>query len=234
MYIDRRLLISLLLIGILLTSCGGQSAGEPTPDIDATIAAAAQTFAISLFQTQTAMAPTATNTAPPTVTSLPTSSPLALPSPIASTTQLILFNTAIPTGTFYTLTPNPSTLASGCNNLQLIRDVTYPSGSIVQPGESFTKTWQVSNTGTCDWVYLYHLVYVSGERMGGSPGTLGKVIPPGKWTQLSVDLDAPKQPGTYTASWRFSDQSGNMFGSTLRVSIIVKAPTKTPAPTSYP
>ena len=62
----RRSLIPLLLITILLTSCGGQAAaGEPTQDINATVAVAAQTFAASLFQTQTALAPTITNTAPP-------------------------------------------------------------------------------------------------------------------------------------------------------------------------
>jgi Ig-like domain from next to BRCA1 gene len=236
MYIARRSLIPLLLIGILLTSCRGQAADEPTQDIDATIAAAAQTFAVSLFQTQTALAPTVTNTAPPTVTPLPTSSPLALPSPIASATQFFLPNTtmSLATGTYYTLTPNPSALASGCNNLALVRDVTYPSGSIVEPGTTFIKTWQVANTGSCDWLYLYQLVFVSGDRMGGSSRRLSDRVPPNEWRQFSVELDAPREPGTYTGYWRLSDGSGNPFGATLVVSIIVKSPTRTPRPTSYP
>jgi Ig-like domain-containing protein len=235
MNLARRSLLPLLLIGILLTSCGGQVAAGPTQDIDGTVAAAAQTFAVSLFQTQTALAPTITNTVPPTVTPVPTSSPLVLPSPVASSTQVFFSNTFVPspTGTFYTSTPNPSTLASGCNNLLLIRDVTIDAGTEVEPGAKFTKTWQVANTGTCNWVYGYRLVFVSGDRLGGSPGRLGKVIEPGKWTQLSVDLDAPNESGTYTGSWRFSDGSGKMFGSTLGVSIVIKAPTKTPKP-SYP
>ena len=41
----RRSLIPLLLIGILLTSCAGQAAAEPTQDINGTVAAGAQTFA---------------------------------------------------------------------------------------------------------------------------------------------------------------------------------------------
>jgi next-to-BRCA1 protein 1 len=231
----RRSLIPLLLITILLTSCGVQAAGEPTQDINATVAVAAQTFAASLFQTQTAMAPTITNTVPPTVTPLPTSSPLALPSPVASATQFFLGNTVIPsvTGTFYTSTPNPSTLSYGCNNLALIRDVTYESGSTVLPGTTFVKIWQVANTGTCDWLYLYELVFVSGDRMGGNSRRLSDRVPPKEWRQLSVELDAPKEPGTYTGNWRLSDGAGNMFGATLKVSIVVKAPTKTPKP-SYP
>jgi hypothetical protein len=231
----RRSLLPLLLIAILLTSCGGQAAGEPTPDVDATVAVAAQTFAASLFLTQTALAPTITNTVPPTVTPLPSSSPLALPSPIASSTQSFLLNTTpLPTGTFHTLTPNPSTLAYGCNNLALIRDVTIESGTVLNPGVRFTKTWQVANTGTCDWLYLYELVFVSGDRMGGNSRRLSTKVPPKEWRQLSVDLDAPKDPGTYTGYWRLSDGAGHMFGATLVVSIVVKSPTKTPKPTSYP
>lgn len=231
----RRSLLPLLLIAILLTSCGGQAADEPTPDVNATVAVAAQTFAASLFLTQTALAPTGTNTVPPTVTPLPSSSPLALPSPIASSTQSFLLNTTpLPTGTFHTLTPNPSTLAYGCNNLALIRDVTIESGTILNPGVHFTKTWQVANTGTCDWLYLYELVFVSGDRMGGNSRRLSTKVPPKEWRQLSVDLDAPKDPGTYTGYWRLSDGAGHMFGATLVVSIVVKSPTKTPKPTSYP
>jgi len=237
MNFSRRSLIPLLLITILLTSCGGQAAGEPTPDIDATVAVGAQTFAASLFQTQTALAPTITNTVPPTVTPLPTSSPLALPSPAASATQGFLGNAVIPsvTGTFYTATPNPSTLSYGCNNLSLVRDVTYESGSTVLPGTTFVKTWQVSNSGTCDWLYLYELVFVSGDRMGGNNRRLSDKVPPKEWRQLSVELDAPKNPGTYTGIWRLSDGAGHTFGANLTVSIVVKGPTKTPKPpTAYP
>jgi next to BRCA1 gene 1 protein len=234
----RRPLIPLLLITILLTSCGGQTAGvEPTQDINATVAVGAQTFAASLFLTQTALAPTITNTVPPTVTPLPTSSPLALPSPLPSATQLFFSNTVIPTptGTFYTATPNPSTLGYGCNNLSLIRDVTVESGTIMDPGAEFTKTWQVANTGTCDWLYLYELVFVSGDRMGGNAQRLSAKVPPKEWRQLSVDLDAPNKPGKYTGTWRLSDGAGHTFGASLTVSIVVKTPTKTPTPvTAYP
>jgi hypothetical protein len=231
MYFARRLLIPLMLIGILLTSCGGQAAGQPTPDINGTIQAGAGTLAAALFETQTALAPPATDTALPTLTSFPTSPALALPSPIATITQpVILYAAPIPTGTFYTLTPSASSLAVGCNNLRLIESFTDPDGPYT-PGQKFTQYWQVENNGTCDWLYLYTLVYVSGDRMGGSPGNFGKKIPPYKWTTLSVGLTAPKNKGTYNASWRFSDGNGKAFGSTLPVSITVKTnpdPTKTP------
>jgi len=235
MHFARQPLISLLLIGAFLASCGGQpAAGEPTPDVNATIAAGAQTLVASVFQTQTAAAPTVTNTAIPTVTSAASSSPMALPSPLATFTQsFVFFATATPTGTFYTPTPNPGTLSYGCNNLLLVESFTEPDDPFL-PGQAFTQKWQVANTGSCDWLYLYELVYVSGDRMSGNSRRLSKKIEPGKWTTLSVDLEAPENGGTYSASWRFTDGAGHGFGSTLPVSITVRAPTRTPRPTSYP
>ncbi len=225
MYVARRSIIPLLLIGILLVSCGGQpAAGEPTPDVDGTIAAGAETMVASIFQTQTASAPTAANTPLPTLTPLASSTALALTAPTSLATQAFFPNvTVIPaiTGTFFTLTPSSSSLAVGCNNLRLISSYTVPEGPF-EPGDEFTQYWQVENNGTCDWVYLYHLVFVSGNRMGGSPGRLSKVIEPYKWTTLSVGLDAPNSTGTHTATWRFSDQGGTAFGANLPVSIRVE------------
>jgi hypothetical protein len=224
MYIVRRMLILLLIPGILLSSCGPQEPGQPTPDMNAILTAGVGTFAASIFQTQTAMVPPATLT--PTVTPTATVTPLSLLSPTASATQFILVApqvtlvVATPTGP--TLTPNPNTLGSGCNNLLLINDVDVPAGTVINPEEQFTKSWKVANTGTCDWVYRYHLVHISGDDVGGmDPVSLGKVIPPGKWTQLTITLRAPKAPGKYTSYWRFADQSGTVFGSTLGVSIVV-------------
>jgi hypothetical protein len=143
-----------------------------------------------------------------------------------------------PTGTYYTPTANPSTLAYGCNNLSLLGDVTVPSGTEFKPGEEFTKTWKVANTGTCEWSLGYRLVFVSGSDMEGNGGRPNNPIPAGKWTQLSVHLTAPNKEGTYSGNWQLSDGAGHNFGSTLGVKIVVKkasvAPTNTPVTPSYP
>ena len=229
MYIARRILILLMTTGILISSCAPQEPGQPTPDMNAILTAGVGTFAASIFQTQTAMVPPATVT--PTVTPTATATPLSLLSPTASTasaTQFILVApqvtlvVATPTGP--TLTPNPSTLGSGCNNLAFISDVSVPAGTVFQPEQQFTKSWKVQNTGTCDWVYRYHLVHISGDDVGGrDPVSLGKVIEPAKWTTLTITLRAPRAPGTYTSTWRLADQSGTVFGSTLGVNIVVRA-----------
>jgi len=233
----RKPFVIILSVGLLLASCGGQETTEtPISDMDAFLTAGVGTLAASIFQTQTALVPPATETLVPTTsptnTILPaiTLPPLSTPTLGFLSTQAVFVGSPTPTGTQYTLTPNPSTLSYGCNNAALIRDVTIPTGTVFKPGEKFTKTWQIANTGTCDWVYLYHLVHVSGDRMGGSPSNLGKVIVPGEWIQLSVNQTAPSNSGTYTGYWRFGDQSGNVFGVTLGVSIVVSSPTKTPVP----
>jgi len=226
-----------LITCVVLSSCAGQATEVPTLDANVIMTDAINTFVASMNQTQTAQALLVTNTASPTITSTPT----AATTPPPTSTQAAIINLILPTvfkspmatGTQYTPTPNPTLLASGCNNLGFILDVTVPAGTVMKPGENFTKTWKVENNGTCDWVYLYHLVFVGGDRMEGDPGSLGKIIVPGKWTQLSVGLVAPSKPGTYTGTWRMANQPGTPFGATLTVSIVVANPTATPA-TSYP
>ncbi len=232
--IKRRMLILLSLVFVLLASCGGEVPTEVPMDLNEILTAGVGTLAASIFETQTALVPPVTETA--VVTPSITNTPLSLPTTGPSATQGFVFLpntnfTASPTGTLFTPTPNPSSLAFGCNNLGLIRDETIPAGTVMRPGETFTKIWKVENNGTCNWMFLYRLVFVGGNQMGGDPAGLARVIQPPRWTQISIALTAPNQPGTHTGSWRLGDQAGNAFGSTLVVSIVVANPTNTPQPT---
>lgn len=224
----RRTLLPILFATVLLVSCAGQPPASPTPDINAILTESIGTLSAAFFETQTAFVPSATNTPLPTVTPLATNTPLALSSPLPSATQgffatsVVVFPTATPTGTFYTSTPNPTTLASGCNNLGVINDLAISGGSTMTPGQEFTKEWQVANTGTCEWSLAYKLVFVSGEDMEGNSTRPNNPIPPGKWTKLSVRLTAPSREGTYTGYWKLSNPAGTTFGATLGVTITVK------------
>ena len=228
----QRSLLILLLIGTLLASCAPSGAGTPTPDINTLVAANAQTMVAALFQTQTALAPSATNTALPTVTPLPSSTALALSTATTFIQQPVyIAATATPTGTYYTATPLASSLGVGCNNLRLINSYTDPEGPFVR-GQRFVQYWQVENNGTCDWLYLYTLEFASGDKLGeGSSQRLGNKFPPGKWTTFSVVLHTPdNKSGTFTASWRLTDGAGKAFGAVLPVSITVGGATNTPKP----
>lgn len=244
MKIGLKSALVLALAGMIVASCGAGSTPKEQAGLDVNdiLTAGVGTLAASIFLTQTAIAPPPTQTSIPILAS-PTDTAIALSSPIVPPTQGFFFSpvsatvslSPSPTGTRYTPTPNPLGLASGCNNLLLIRDETVPAGTAFTPGESFTKTWKVQNNGTCNWALQFRLVFIGGDKMDGDPGGIAKVIEPTKWTQISVGLTAPKQPGTYSGSWRLGTQTGTPFGSTLTVAIVVAAPTNTPLPpTSTP
>jgi len=232
----KKILKCALIFAFLFSACTRNVPPAPTQDIDAVLTAGFETMVASIFQTQTALwTPFVEATTPAIVPSeLPAATTLAPTSTqfyyTISQNSSTPSQTPSPTGTHYTATVNPALLAYGCYNLAFIRDVSIPAGTVLRPGENFTKTWKVANSGTCQWMYRYKLAYLSGDKLGGEPRGIGKVIPEGKWTELSLSLQAPDSTGTYTGYWRFSDLDGNMFGATLSVSIKVGIPTNTPAP----
>lgn len=226
-----------LVLAFILSACAG--AADSTEDPNIAMTSAIGTMVASFFGTQTAMY------TPPSPTSTETQTPFPTPTQYV---QPILNNTTTPTrplytatygpsptitvtGTLPTPTVNSSLLAFGCSNLAFVRDVNYPNGTVVKKGQVFTKTWKVENNGSCNWMFLYRLAFLSGTDMDATIGTLNKQITPGNWTELSVVLTAPNKPGTYSSNFRFSDGT-NMFGATLGVTIVVEGdPTNTPLPT---
>jgi hypothetical protein len=225
----------LLLIPILLTACGGATATPVSVDMTAGV----NTMVASFFGVQTAQAATVAAQATATFTPVPPTAtytllpPTALPLPsptivyyYPSATAVIKTPTFIPlaTGTHFTATVNPSALGSGCNNLAFIRDEEHPNGSEVKPGENFNKSWKVMNNGTCDWKYQYSLEFLSANYPESGSVKLGRIVTVNDWAEISINLDARKNPGTYTSYWRMSDGAGHMFGATLVASYVVKKP----------
>ena len=104
---------------------------------------------------------------------------------------------------------------------------TIPDNTQMAPGQNFTKTWTLRNSGTTTWttgVNGYTLNYVSGAKMG-APNyvTLSSLVAPNGQTTFSVPMTAPTTPGTYTGYWRMNNSSGVPFGFTMSVKIIVQA-----------
>ena len=85
------------------------------------------------------------------------------------------------------------------------------------------KTWQVANTGTCDWLFGYRLVPVSGTSLAEDPVRVRNApVPKNEWRQISVTVTAPNNSGTYTQYWQLSDGAGRTFGALLGVTITVR------------
>ena len=104
---------------------------------------------------------------------------------------------------------------SSCDKAQFVSDVTIPDGTIMSPGQKFTKTWRLKNVGTCAWVKgTYQLVYFSGEQMG-APASLAFAadVPVGATYDFTIsDMTAPSNAGSYRGNWMFKNASGALFG----------------------
>jgi len=144
--------------------------------------------------------------------------------------------TVVPTFTLpaTSATIEPSATVNPCFNLLWIEDVTIPDGTQMKAGEVFTKTWLVQNIGGCAWRTGFTFSHVGGDRMRGNTVVLQEPIQTGSKRELSVQLVVPSgQTGLIQSSWRMADESGNFFGDTLSVNIMVGGIT-TPAVTNTP
>lgn len=148
--------------------------------------------------TETATATmTATNTATPTNT--PTNTATLIPTNTPT-------NTATKTATA-TATPIP------CNLAIFVKDVTYPDGSILLPGQGFIKTWRLKNGGTCTWTTGYDIVFVDGSAMDANQAyDMPKTVKPGESIDISISMTAPQKEGTYTGYWMLRSDKGARFG----------------------
>ena len=193
-----------LLVSLVLTACSmGASKATPTMSIEALQTIAIGTYAAGLTQTAFAM-PTNTPTSTPTET--PTLTP-TVRTPV-STVPII------PT--------------SSCYGLKGVKDVTIPDKTAMTPGQTFTKTWLVRNTGTCNWEAGFKLVFFKGDAMGGSTLVLDKVVTPGTEIELSINMTAPtNKTGEVRGDWQMSTASGLFFGEEQYIIITIGASTPT-------
>ncbi len=219
MNIRRALLIALTGISLGLVACNRPA---PTPTVEpgagAVFTAAAQTVEAELTAVAEGRLPSETP-----VPLIPTDAPPA--------------GTAAPAATQAPQATEPSG-GESCDRANFVEDVTIPDGTEMQPGQSFDKVWRLRNAGTCTWNSGYSLVFESGDAMGGpaalvlTTGTVG----PGQELDVTVELIAPQDPGTYRGDWQLRNAAGQTFGvgptadSTFWVEVDVAGPTPTPSP----
>lgn len=204
------LLLSLMFLA--LTSCRLQRNAQLTETAQVTQISGAETLVASLSltpqvtETMTPTAvPTATETSPPEFT--PTMSP-----------------TRRPTST--------SGSISSCDDARFVTDVTIPDGTEMDPGEGFTKTWRLENNGTCEWTTEYSVGFLSGNKMDGEGYQIRETVQSGETHDVSIEMVAPLEAGTYTGTWTIRNENGISFGTTFYVEIeVTSSATITPTPT---
>ncbi len=119
-----------------------------------------------------------------------------------------------------TLTPTatpfhtPPTLPPpGCDRASFVADVTVRDGTAFAPGQAFTKTWRLKNSGSCAWTRDYALVFYGGEQMGAPTlVNLPWPVAPGAMVDVTVNAVAPAAPGQYRSDWILRNSSGHLFG----------------------
>ncbi|KAJ6233122.1 ovarian carcinoma antigen [Anaeramoeba flamelloides] len=117
--------------------------------------------------------------------------------------------------------------------LRFVKDLSYPDKSIVKPGQSFRKGWQVRNEGDQQWPCCARLIFIDGNDLGYKKliGEKLNAIKPDQTMDVYVDLVAPKKPGNYIGYWRA--YAGNKrFGHRIWCNVIVQSPTTTTTSTS--
>lgn len=203
---------------VLLVSCRPAPAvATPTPEPDMILTAAASTVEVRLTELAR---PADTKTPPPTNTPAPvtpTRSPTLTPT-------LFLLPTITPTGG----TP-------GGDQAAFVADLTIPDGTDLSPGERFTKSWRLSNTGTSVWTSNYALAFLGGSQMDGPNAvSLTQTVNPGESVDISVNLVAPLETGNYKGFWGMRNAGGQQFPNQVYVEIDVVGGTPSAQNTAPP
>ncbi len=226
----KQRLIILGLCALLIASCGGgEATATPTNtlSVDEIQALAIETFSAAL--TQTALAA-------PSETPFPTLTASATFEPFVTSTGGAL--------------PLASATTSGgvnsCYRMTFANDVSIPDDTAVTPGQNFTKTWKVLNSGTCAWDAGFKFVFVGGEQMSGVNFILPSAVPPNATLDISVAMIAPAKTGKLRGNWRMQTAGGQFFGDEVYVQVVVggnavtgtattgSGPTATITPTETP
>ena len=179
-----RITILLVVVSLLMSACN-QTQQVSSSELQTLVA---QT--VGAMHTEVAEQPTATMVVPtllPTFTPIPTLAPTETPIPP-------------------TATSSPSLQVGEVDSL------TIPAWTVVKGGQTFVKKWRIYNSGTAAWNSDYRIVYISGDKLGISSITLGKIVNPGAFYDVSVTFTAPTAAGSHTTNFMMETESGYRFG----------------------
>jgi len=201
----------------LIIACVPQLAAPSIPTMDP---GAANTF---IAQTVIA-AGTRTAAAMPSVTPSPTLTPtLATETSSPTPTSTVIFILSTPTPLVIPTFTNVSG-GGGTSNQNFSCQVTRVSpanGSTFGPRDDFDAVWTVRNNGQRNWNRSdIDYIYSSGDRIHKVSGyDLSENVRTGNSIDLGVDMQAPKDPGTYNTTWTM--RNGDRTFCTMTLTIVV-------------
>jgi hypothetical protein len=129
-----------------------------------------------------------------------------------------------------TSTASPGEEGEDCTfRAAYVADVTYPDDSVLEQEAKFVKTWRIRNSGTCRWEAGTTFAFLTEDKLGEVDSVAVPVTEPGQEIEISVDMQAPGEPGTYRSDWQLKNTAGTRFGGVFYVKIVVAEP-GTPEP----
>ena len=212
-------LLSWVVALLFILACAPSFITPPVPTIDAGAVGTLIVQTVNAAGTQTAAAlPSATAT----VSVTPTRN-TETPSPTPTSTIVFFFPSDTPV-VIPTLT-NASLGGSGSSSDNFacrILQVTPPNGSSFNPRDDFDVVWTVRNIGQRNWDRTnIDYIYSSGAKIHKISGyDLPKNVKVGNSIALGVDVQAPKDPGTYQTVWTM--RSGSKTFCPMTYTLVVK------------
>jgi hypothetical protein len=113
------------------------------------------------------------------------------------------------------VTPTASATPANCLRASagVPLDVTIPDDTVLDPGSLFLKTWRLVNSGVCPWLAGTQVMWFGGDLLGAPMlQSLTSNVQPGDVVEISVQMQAPAEPGEYTGLWMLSSPDGQTFG----------------------
>ncbi len=193
----RKIFLLWIVIAISALIFSACQTNEPTQDIDAQKTGFAQTADVQMTMTAEA---------------IPTSTPTIAPTPTLEPTATIEI-TETPEGEE---TPTEATTAtqstSGGNDAAAWLANDPPDNTVFTPGEEFTVTWTIENTGATTWNNNYYIEFAADEQMGAEDRYFIPLpVPPNTSVQISADFIAPGSDGTFRSTWNLVNDSDIPF-----------------------
>jgi hypothetical protein len=203
----------------LIMACVPSFATQAVPTMDPN--------AVNTFIAQTVnAASTQTAAAIPTFTPSPTFTPTVFtetPFPTATSTVIFILSTPTPLviPTFTSSGGGGGGTSSQNYSCQITR-VSPANGSRFNPRDDFDAIWTVRNNGQKNWDRnSVDYVYSSGDKIHKVSGyDLDDNVRTGNSIDLGVDMQAPKNSGTYNTTWTM--RAGDKTFCTMTLSIVVR------------
>ena len=133
--------------------------------------------------------------------------------------------TLLPSAAPPTATANAPTAASpaNCTDVLAFRsDLTIPDGTVVAPGSTMDKRWEIENTGTCNWNESYTLRLIAGPALGSAEQQPLFPARAGSRAEIRILFTAPDETGPYRSAWQAHNPAGAPFGDPIYIDILVQ------------